>query len=110
RVRDLEAGPGLRAVQVDRRAPRDPDLRPPRPPRARAGRARGGAPVRVAEGAGADDRRAPAHAEAGRGAGRRGRLATPRTAPRSEALTSWRLRRASPSAWASAPRPPETGR
>ena len=74
RVGDHEARPRLRALQVDRRAPRHPDLGSPRPPRARPGRARAGAAVGLAARLGADDRgAAQAAAELrGRGAGLRG--------------------------------------
>ena len=68
----LQAGPRLRALQGDRRAPRDRDLRPPGSPRPRPGRARARARVRLAPGLGADDRgaapqRPPARGGRGRG-------------------------------------------
>ncbi len=56
RVGHRHAGPGLRPLQGDRRAPRPRDLRAPRPPRGRAGRRRGArADLGLAARAGADD-------------------------------------------------------
>ena len=92
RVRDHEARPRLRPLQVRRRAPRDRDLGPPGSPRARPGRARPREALRLAPGARAHQRRAAARlalggagGPGGCGAGRRlgSKRASGRSAPAS---------------------------
>ena len=87
RIGHRHPGPGLRPLRGDRRAPRPRDLRPPRPPRGRAGRRRGArADLGLAPGARADDLGAAAAVRRGvlvpsRG---EGRLPLPRNSSRAD--------------------------